>query len=61
MSKIVQAIMADQGRYVIMPPWKEGQSGWGNLAFPNVHSAGGEAVMLYPVNTKYVDFDRTFI
>lgn len=61
MGKIVQSLVAIEGKYVVMPPWKEGQSGWGNIARPNVHKAGGDSSMVYPINTKFVDFDRTFI
>jgi len=61
MSKIVHTLIAVAGKYIVMPPHKEGQSGWGNMAEPNPQLAGGDSSMLYPVNTKFVDFDRTFI
>lgn len=54
-------IQVQNGRYLILPPWKEGQSGWGNRNRPNVHAAGGDSSQIYPVNTKFVDFDRRFI
>lgn len=54
-------IRSNNGKFILMPPYKAGQSGWGNLALPNVHKDGGDIAPLYPVNTKFVDFDRTFI
>ena len=62
MSKqVIHSLVAKNGKYIVMPPWKEGQNGWGNLHHPNVIEAGGNAYALYPINTKFVDFDRTFI
>lgn len=54
-------IRSNNGKYILMPPYKAGQSGWGNIAIPNVQEAGGDTTALYPINTKFVDFDRTFI
>lgn len=54
-------IRSNNGKYIMMPPYKAGQSGWGNLKIPNVHEAGGDIAALYPANTKFVDFDRTHI
>ncbi|KKN29854.1 hypothetical protein LCGC14_0839830 [marine sediment metagenome] len=54
-------IRSVNGKYLIMPPWKEGQSGWGNLSVPNVCAAGGDTAQQYPVNAKFVNFDRRFI
>ncbi|KKN74196.1 hypothetical protein LCGC14_0392820 [marine sediment metagenome] len=54
-------IRANNGKYIVMPPHKLGQSGWGNLAIPNTTSPGGDTAAVYPVNTKFVDFDRSFI
>lgn len=63
MSKIqvIHSLVAKDGQYICMPPWKGGQSGWGNLSHPDVTYPGGDAQMLWPINTKFVDFDRTFI
>lgn len=46
------------GKTLYMPPWAEGQEGWGNLALPNVYQE--DAAQLYPIGTKYVDGDRVF-
>jgi len=54
-------IRSVNGKYLVMPPWKEAQEGWGNLAIPNVYLDGGDTAQQYPVNTKFVDFDRTHI
>ena len=54
-------IRSVNGKYILMPPWKELQEGWGNLAIPNVQVAGGDTAQQYPTNTKFVDFDRTHI
>ena len=61
MSKITQSLVAHSGKYIVMPPHKAAQEGWANLAEPNVQLDGGDSPMEYPVNTKFVDFDRTFI
>lgn len=47
------------GKYLIMPPWKAGQEGWQNLTIPNVNLDGGDTAQQYPINTRFVDFDRT--
>lgn len=54
-------IRSVNGKYLMMPPWKEAQAGWGNLAIPNVYLDGGDTAQQYPVNTYYRDFDRTHI
>lgn len=61
MVKITQSLVAHEGKYIIMPPHKEGQFGWANMNRPNVHEAGGDSAALYPINTKFIDFDRTHI
>ena len=59
--QIIHSLVAKDGKYIVMPPWKEAQQGWGNLAHPNPLLAGGDSQQQYPTNTKFVDFDRTFI
>lgn len=54
-------IRSVNGKFILMPPWKEGQSGWGNLGIPNPLSAGGDTAQKYPVNTRFVDFDREWL
>ena len=54
-------IRSVNGKYIMMPPWKEGQAGWGNLSIPNTTLDGGDTAQQYPVNAKFVDFDRTHI
>lgn len=60
-TRILSHLLAENGKYIVMPPEKAGQLGWGNVAHPNVHEAGGDVAMRYPVNTRFVDFDREFI
>lgn len=47
------------GRYILMPPYKGGQSGWGNLALPNPYLV--DQAQQYPTGTKFRDGYRTFI
>lgn len=61
MKQIIHSLVAKDGKYILMPPWKGGQNGWGNLAHPDVTFPGGDSQIKWPVNTKFVDFDRTFI
>ena len=58
---IDKSIVVQNGKYILMPPAKADQEGWGNNAHPNVFEAGGDSAKLYPVHTKFVDFDREFI
>ncbi len=46
------------GKYIQMPAYKGGQSGWGNLSIPNPYSESTTA--LYPIGTKFVDDDRVW-
>lgn len=52
------AIIPHQGRYIVLPPWVEGQEGWANLELPDLSVA--DAVQKYPLGTTYVDGDRRF-
>jgi len=52
-------IRSNNGSYIIMPPWFQGESGWGNLKLPNVYNTNDVAA-LYPVGTKYVEGERIF-
>jgi len=58
MSKTTQSLVAHNSKYIVMPPHKDGQEGWANLAEPDVYvlDTGQE----YPIGTKFVDGDRTF-
>lgn len=60
-TRILQNLHIENGKYLVMPPEKEGQLGWGNMAEPRVLLAGGDSPMRYPVHTRFVDFDREFI
>jgi hypothetical protein len=44
--------------YIVMPAWKEGQKGWGNLHHPEVYEE--EAIAHYPIGTDFVDGDRSW-
>lgn len=47
------------GSFIMMPPWFQGASGWGNLARPNVYNTNDVAAQ-YPEGTKFVEGDRTW-
>lgn len=51
-------IRSVNGKYIRMPAYKGGQSGWGNLAIPSPYTESTKA--LYPIGTKFVDDDRIF-
>lgn len=51
-------IRSVDGKYIQMPPWKEGQSGWGNLAIPSPYEE--EDTAQYPVAARFKDGDRTW-
>lgn len=46
------------GQTIYMPPWAEGEEGWGNLELPDVYAE--DAVQKYPIGTKFVEGDRSF-
>ncbi len=46
------------GARVEMPPWFQGEKGWGNLAHPNVYKA--DAQQQYPAGAKYIEGERVF-
>ena len=52
-------IRSVDGGTIYMPKWFQGQSGWGNLALPDVYAAGTTG--LYPSGTIYREGDRTFV
>lgn len=46
------------GRTLMMPAWKGGQEGFGNLALPDIRDV--DTVQKYPVGTKLLDNERVF-
>jgi hypothetical protein len=46
------------GRTIYMPPWVENQSGWANLALPDLSVA--DTVQKYPIGTRYVEGDDEY-
>ncbi len=54
--QVIQSLVAKDGKYIVMPAWKGGQVGWGNLAHPSPYEEGSQ--QLYPIGTKFVDDDR---
>ena len=58
MKQVIQSLVAKNGMYIVMPAWKAGQTGWGNLSHPEVYEE--EATAKYPIATKFVDSDRTW-
>ncbi len=56
LTKYRSSLIAVDGQYVVLPKWKGGQTGWGNLAIPNPYEL--EQYAKYPIGTKFVDDDR---
>lgn len=46
------------GRTIVMPAWKGGQSGFGNLKIPDIRDV--DTIQQYPVGTKLLDNERVF-
>ena len=59
MIPIINSIVQKDGGSIYMPKWFQGQSGWGNLAHPDVYAATTEQG--WPCGTIYREGDRTFI
>jgi len=55
---VIHSLVAKDGMYIVMPAPKAGQTGWGNMAHPEVYEE--EAIAQYPIATKFVDGDRTW-
>lgn len=58
MNKIQQALRYEDGAVVILPPYAQGESGYGQTAIPNVYKQ--DTVQQYPAGTKYVEGERVF-
>lgn len=56
--QVIHSLVAKDGMYIVMPAYKAGQTGWGNLAHPEIYEE--ESVAKYPIATKFVDGDRTW-
>jgi len=57
-TKIGHKLIAQDGQYILLPPFFAGQEGWGNLAIPDPYIA--DQLQRYPCGTKFRDGDRTF-
>lgn len=59
---VIHKLVAKDGKYIVMPVWISGQTGWGNLSHPNPHanSSVGDTAQDYPHGTKFVDGERVF-
>ena len=55
---VIQSLVANDGKYILMPAWKGGQEGWGNLAVPSPYEE--ESQQQYPIGTKFVDDGRIY-
>lgn len=55
-SKYNHDIRSVNGKYIQMPPYKAGQTGWGNLVIPSPYEE--EDAAKYPISTKFWDGDR---
>jgi len=55
-----QALIAVGGRYLVLPPWYDGQPDkvWGGFGHPDISVA--DASQKYPLGMKMVDGDRVF-
>jgi hypothetical protein len=53
-----QNIRHYNGKTIILPSWKGGDKGHGNLAVPDVYD--NETIQNYPIGTKFLDADRIF-
>lgn len=60
MAKVIydHDLRVHNGRTIVMPAWAEGQTGWGNLAVPDIRDV--DAVQKYPIGTKLIDSERVF-
>lgn len=58
--RIERDLRVVDGRYLVFPPWYQGETGWGNTSAPNVYRENGDAVALYPCGTVYKEGDRKF-
>lgn len=57
-TQIIHKLIVKDGRYIQLPPYVEGDGGYGNLAMPDLSVA--DSIQQYPFGTKYVDGDRVF-
>lgn len=53
-----QNLIMENGAGIILPPWFRGETGWGNVAIPDIYAS--DAIAKYPAGTKFVDGDRTW-
>ena len=51
-------IRNNNGRSIILPAWKGGQVGYGNLVIPDIRDVDSSQV--YPIGTKMLDGERVF-
>lgn len=51
-------ISTQNGRYIQLPSYVDGQEGYSNLASPDLSIA--DSLQAYPLGTRYVDGDRAF-
>lgn len=56
--RLEYSLQVQGGSMLFMPPWFQGEAGWGNLSPPNVYEADPQ--QRYPAGAKYVEGDRIF-
>jgi len=58
MTKVNHDLRVVNGRTLVMPAWKGGQEGWGNLELPDIRDT--HSTQKYPIGTKLLDGERVF-
>ena len=56
--QVIHKIINKDGRSLVMPAWKGGQEGYGNLALPDIRDV--DTMQKYPIGTKLLDGERVF-
>ncbi|KKN32954.1 hypothetical protein LCGC14_0808630 [marine sediment metagenome] len=59
MIPIIQSLVLNDGGYIQMPEWIDGEAGWGNLAHPDPHVAS--TIQRYPRGTMFRRGDRSWV
>ena len=58
MEKLNHDLRVVDGRTLVMPVWKGGQEGYGNMSIPDIRDV--DSVQKYPIGTKLLDGERVF-
>lgn len=55
---IIHSLISNDGAYVQLPKWYDGETGWGNLEHPDVYTL--DTYQEYPRGTVYREGERSF-